>query len=193
VKPGPETALTPSPSSRTGFQSFLKPVCNVEPEHRGFSFNSVSHPLKPTNNKKEKEITAKFHSFTPTTAPAGGRQERVSPWPNGGRWRRNELDTGAACPCSHWAQRYDRRDEAHDSSEEAPQWIAALRLRLVEAALRSVPARYQSPQGLLGTSERGDTEAGAVKGWSSISPAPPSSSMRRRSRRTAGASSCARF
>lgn len=65
MKPGPKMGLTPSPSSRTRFQSFLEPGWNLEPV-RGFSSNSVSPFLEPTNNKKKKKIEGRFHSFTPT-------------------------------------------------------------------------------------------------------------------------------
>lgn len=66
MKPGPKMTLSPSPSWRTRFQSFLKPEWNLEPA-RGFSFNSVSPSLKPTNNNNKKKIEGRFQSFTPTS------------------------------------------------------------------------------------------------------------------------------
>jgi hypothetical protein len=57
--------LTPSLSSPTRFQSVLKPDWNVEPANRGFSSNSVPPTLKPTNNKKKKDIEAGFTDSPP--------------------------------------------------------------------------------------------------------------------------------
>ena len=57
-------ALSPSLSWRTRFQSFLKPALELKLA-QGFSFNSVSPPLKPTNYNNKKKIESKFQSFTP--------------------------------------------------------------------------------------------------------------------------------
>ena len=77
MKPAPKMEVSPSPSTQTRFQSFLKPDWNLELP-RGFSFNSVSPSLKPTNNKKKKEIRAKFQGFTSAEQSCGDRARPTS-------------------------------------------------------------------------------------------------------------------